>query len=356
MAKNSPPTSGVLVPNNQPTSYIPPVTTTTTTRPIVTTTYVTPGYYYPRVPASVVIQPQSQPRDKYLPPSKNIHILEQPRILIPSNDISSVQAPSIYYEPPYEASPKTLLTPIVVLPSSTPSPDESDLPPVAYHPSSTPAPKIVKDESHLPPIAYYPSSTVKPLVKDESNLPPIAYYPSSTEKPPTLKDESHLPPLAYFPSSTENQFDSNSVIPLSSTLAPIVVSPLSNDLQPPKDSSNDVVSITARPRTNYRQPSSSRHEATRNVVVDYDRNSIDEVGRSYDGVGVTENGFRYFLPRQYQEEETNSDQSRDGSFGYIDPFGIRRVVYYNAGKNGFVHRKNNRYVGFNSTPYDPRPN
>jgi hypothetical protein len=338
MAKNSPPTSGVLVPNNQPTSYIPPVTTTT--RPIVTTTYVTPGYYYQRAPASVVIQQ----RDKYLPPSKNIHILEQPRISIPSNDISSVQAPSIYYELPHEA-PKTLLTPIVVLPSSTPSP---------YHPSSTFAPKTVKDESHLPPIAYYPSSTVKPSVKDESHLPPIAYYSSSTEKPPTLKDESHLPPVAYYPSSTENPFD-NSVIPLSSTLAPIVVSPLSNDLQPPKDSFTDVVSITARPRTNYRQPS-SRHEATRNVVVDYDRNSIDEVGRSYDGVGVTRNGFRYFLPRQYQEENTNNDESRDGSFGYVDPFGIRRVVYYNAGKNGFVHRKNNRYVGFNSTPYDPRPN
>lgn len=325
MAKNSPPTSGVLVPNNRPTSYIPPATTTT--RPFVTTTYVTPGYYYQRAPASVVIQS----RDKYLPPSKNLHVLEQPRISIPSNDISSVQAPSIYYELPHDESPKTLLTPIVVLPS--PTPDESDLPPIAYHPSSTPAPHTVKDESHLPPIAY---------------------FPSSTEKPPTLKDESHLPPIAYYPSSTERPYDSNSVIPLSSTLAPIVVSPLSNDLQPPKDSFTDVVSITARPRTNYRQPS-IRHEATRNVVVDYDRNSIDEVGRSYDGVGVTRNGFRYFLPHQYQEETTNNDESRDGSYGYVDPFGIRRVVYYNAGKNGFVHRKNNRYVGFNSTPYDPRP-
>lgn len=351
MAKNSPPTSGVLVPNNQPTSYIPPVTTTT--RPIVTTTYVTPGYYYQRAPATVVIRPHSHPRDKYLPPSKNFADLEQPRISIPSNDISSIQVPSVYYELPLEASPKTLLTPIVVLPSSTPAPDESDLVPIAYHPSSTPKP--LHDESHLPPIAYYPSSTVKPLVKQESHLPHLAHYPSSTQKPPTVKDESHLPPIAYYPSSTENPFDSNSVIPLSSTLAPIVVSPLSNDLQPPKGGFNDVVSITSRPRTNYRQPS-GRHEATRNVVVDYDRNSIDEVGRSYDGVGVTRNGFRYFLPRQYQEEVTNNDESRDGSFGYVDPFGIRRVVYYNAGKNGFVHRKNNRYVGFNSTPYDPRPN
>lgn len=338
MAKNSPPTSGVLVPNNQPTSYIPPATTT---RP--TTTYVTPGYYYHRAPASVVIA-----RDKYLPPSKNVQILE-----IPSNDISSFHAPSIYYEPPLEASPKTLLTPIVVLPSSTPASDESDLPPIAYHSSSTT--KVIKDESHLPPLAYYPSSTVKPHLKNNvyrSNN----FFSSSTEKP-TVKDESHLPPLAYYPSSTESPFDSNSVIPLSSTLAPIVVSPLSNDLQLPKDNYADVVSITARPRTNHRHSSqSSRHEASRNVIVDYDRNSIDEVGRSYDGVGVTRNGFRYFLPRQYQEEVTHNDESRDGSYGYVDPFGIRRVVYYNAGKNGFVHRKNNRYVGHNSTPYDPRPN
>lgn len=341
MAKNSPPTSGVLVPNNIPTSYIPPVTTTT--RPIVTTTYVTPGYYYQRAPASVLIRPRSQPRDKSLPPS---HDLDQPRISIPSNDISSVQAPSVYYQPPYDSAPKTLLTPIVVLPSPTTSIDESDLPPIAYHRSSTSKP--INDESNLPPIAYYPSSTVKPLFKD-------GHFSSSTEKPPTSKDESHLPPIAYYPSSTENPFDSNSVIPLSSTLAPIIVSPLSNDLQPPRDSFTDVVSITSRPRTNYRQQS-SRHGSTRNVVVDYDRNSIDEVGRSYDGVGVTRNGFRYFLPRQYQEEVTNNDESRDGSYGYVDPFGIRRVVYYNAGKNGFVHRKNNRYVGFNSTPYDPRPN
>ncbi len=238
------------------------------------------------------------------------------------------------------------------------------MPPIAYYPSSTVKPllknnfyyqssteksSIVKDESHLPPIAYYPSSTVKPLLKDDF------YYQSSTERPSIIKDESHLPPIAYYPSSTANPFESNNLIPLSSTLAPIVVSPLTNDLEAPKGNSDDVISITSRPRTSYERGASSRLESTRNVVVDYDKNSVEE-SSGYDGVGVTRNGFRYFLPRQYQEERMNNDESRDGSYGYIDPFGIRRVVYYNAGKNGFVHRKNNRYVGFNGTPYDPRPN
>ncbi|XP_052847440.1 uncharacterized protein LOC128259226 [Drosophila gunungcola] len=74
----------------------------------------------------------------------------------------------------------------------------------------------------------------------------------------------------------------------------------------------------------------------------------------YDGVGTTRNGFRYVLPKQYHEEETNpADGKRAGSFGYVDPFGIRRVVYYNASPGrGFVHRNNNQFVGANGAPYD----
>jgi hypothetical protein len=76
---------------------------------------------------------------------------------------------------------------------------------------------------------------------------------------------------------------------------------------------------------------------------------------AYDGIATTHNGFRYYLPRQYHEEENSGSDTRAGSFGYIDPFGIRRVVYYNtAPGTGFVHRKNNRYVGFGAAPYDPR--
>ncbi|XP_030372515.1 uncharacterized protein LOC115622647 [Scaptodrosophila lebanonensis] len=72
----------------------------------------------------------------------------------------------------------------------------------------------------------------------------------------------------------------------------------------------------------------------------------------YDGISVTRNGFRYVLPRQYHEEAQVGDK-RAGSFGYVDPFGIRRVVYYNAAPGrGFVHRNNNQYVGANGAPYD----
>lgn len=75
----------------------------------------------------------------------------------------------------------------------------------------------------------------------------------------------------------------------------------------------------------------------------------------YDGISATHNGFRYYLPRHYHEQENLSGDRTAGSFGYIDPFGIRRVIYYNtAPGSGFVHRKNNRYVGFDATPYDPR--
>ncbi|XP_034943846.1 uncharacterized protein [Chelonus insularis] len=75
----------------------------------------------------------------------------------------------------------------------------------------------------------------------------------------------------------------------------------------------------------------------------------------YDGTHTTSDGFQYYLKTHYHEEEQQPDKSI-GSFGYIDPFGIRRVVYYKAdGQDGFFHKKNNRYVGFDATPYDPVP-
>ncbi|KAJ8917023.1 hypothetical protein NQ315_012941 [Exocentrus adspersus] len=76
---------------------------------------------------------------------------------------------------------------------------------------------------------------------------------------------------------------------------------------------------------------------------------------NYDSISVTNDGFRYYIPRAYHEEETYQGNKKSGSFGYIDPFGIRRVIYYNtAPGKGFQHRKNNRYVGFNASPYDPK--
>lgn len=323
--KKVPASSGVLVPSNQgppAATYIPPVVTTTL-RPVTTTvTYSSPSYFYPKTP-NVLIRHHGQPDENYLPPSNH---LDQPSLVYPPNE---VQQPSVIYLPPHE--------------------DQSFLEPISVIPSSTPAPK------------------------DESNLPPIAYYPSSTVAPPTaVKDESDLPPIAYYPSSTSSPLDVNSVIPLSSTPASISRNHLANDLLPPRD--YESASVRPKARFAYR-PTYQYASSTQRPIVDYSRNTIDSSAYQnpsntplfdrrqqqqqspyYDGVGVTANGFRYYLPRQYQEEVNNSDGSKDGSFGYVDPFGIRRVVYYNAGQNGFIHRKNNRYVGFNSTPYDPRPN
>lgn len=329
-AKNSPASAGTLVKSNQsPAATFNPPSVTTTQRPVTSTfAYSTPGYYYPKAP-TVFIQPNSQAEDRYLPPSND---LDQPAVSIPSNDI---QVPSVYYLPPRFDTSQNLLP---VIPSSTPAP---------------------RDESHLPPIAFYPSSNVLPN-----------------------RNEADLPPIAYYPSSTVNPLESNSVVPLSSTPASISVRKLSSGLEPPND--YGVVPIQPKARFAYRptyqyasstaRPNYQYAASSERPIIDYSRNTIDSSSYespsyassfdnsknqqypTYDGVGVTANGFRYFLPRQYQEEVSKNDGSKDGSFGYVDPFGIRRVIYYNAGQNGFIHRKNNRYVGFNSTPYDPRPN
>lgn len=77
----------------------------------------------------------------------------------------------------------------------------------------------------------------------------------------------------------------------------------------------------------------------------------------YNDVTMTRNGFRYVLPHQYHEEEQLNESKKAGSFGYVDPFGIRRVVYYNASpQKGFIHRNHNQYVGLGAAPYDePQP-
>lgn len=108
---------------------------------------------------------------------------------------------------------------------------------------------------------------------------------------------------------------------------------------------------------------STKAEATKLYVEGNEkRKPYERIGlgndEEYNGDSTVQNGFRYFLPRHYHEETVSKNgQDRAGSFGYVDPFGIRRVIYYNTSpEKGFVHKKNNRYVGFLSTPYDPKPN
>lgn len=84
--------------------------------------------------------------------------------------------------------------------------------------------------------------------------------------------------------------------------------------------------------------------------------------RPYDGTYSTPNGFEYYLKRQYHQEQQHQQQQQSntgngvvGSFGYVDPFGIRRVIYYKTdpATGGFLHQKKNKYVGLDGSPYDP---
>lgn len=108
-------------------------------------------------------------------------------------------------------------------------------------------------------------------------------------------------------------------------------------LQPPVSSSD----------TSYRSSSPSRTSLSQ----------LADDTLPHNEVHTTANGFEYYLRRQYHEEEREPNGESIGSFGYIDPFGIRRVIYYKTDPqtSGFVHKKNNRYVGFAAKPYDPSP-
>jgi hypothetical protein len=313
MAKQQPANAGVLVPHNiiaKIPSTTPAPVTYTTVAPIAVTTPA--PFNIPKSPA-IFIRPNAEPLHYASPTPSNVRFLD-------SNSLKPVPSPpSIFYEPPFEETAKN-------------------------------------NERFLPPLVIYPSSTPSPN-----------------------RNEAHLPPIALFSSSTPRPFDDTNVIPLSSTISTYTVKHLDNELLPPKEYNVvPITAATARPQTvtqrykPYNQKNVFIESSTPKSVIGFSRNNIDaqnyqyykqgvqsrkeQSERSkypyYDGVSDTNNGFRYFLPRMYHEEQDSGERGKDGSYGYIDPFGIRRVVYYNAGNNGFVHRKNNRYVGFNAEPYD----
>lgn len=144
-------------------------------------------------------------------------------------------------------------------------------------------------------------------------------------------------PISLAPSITNNELSNYHRTHGSSTVSPIagVVAPERVSVRPLFDRN-----------AFYRNRPSSYSPYSR-------PNEINGNSRPYDG--YTTNGFGYYLPRQYHEERYANPANRDGSYGYIDPFGIRRVVYYRTSADGgFKIRKNNRYVGFNATPYDKK--
>lgn len=169
----------------------------------------------------------------------------------------------------------------------------------------------------------------------------------STPKPISLSDylrEKHMAATTSPAEYTPNVEVNINGYP-STTAAPATTAQYSTTSTP-----EYVRPITFRPYFNFNSLTPDKKAYQNRYVA-----SGSEHVPKYDGVSLTRNGFRYYLPRHYHEETTLPGQQRAGSFGYIDPFGIRRVIYYNASPgSGFIHRKNNRYVGFQATPYDPR--
>jgi len=219
-----------------------------------------------------------------------------------------------------------------------------------------------------------PSTTPRPYFSST----PAPVYVSSTSSPSTTPRTVYVTPSRHFYSSTPAPFYSSTPAPYFSSTpgyyssTPAYSSPLPYvpDVTPspirPDEASGFLspkatlyIAPTARPPTGYSATSGLYDHpigVPRRGYISVPVSNALSSPPEYDGVSLTHSGFRYYLPRQYQEEESSEGgERRAGSFGYIDPFGIRRVIYYNAAPgSGFTVRKNNRFVGFNATPYDPR--
>lgn len=220
----------------------------------------------------------------------------------------------------------------------------------------------IPSTTELPPLV----STTRPDVV-LSSTPPTVYIPSTTPSPNIIYESS----TKSFVTTTTKTFtethqritDNGVTIPAEYYLPKPTASTL-----PPPIQSNSLNYYSGAPQYEHYKEDVPNPYVFRNgptYPIDENgqtytghKNKIDDTAdyKSYDGVSVTNDGFRYYIPRAYHEEQNLPSEEKSGSFGYIDPFGIRRVIYYNASpEKGFQHRKNNRYVGFNATPYDPRP-
>ncbi|XP_076397322.1 uncharacterized protein LOC100883542 isoform X2 [Megachile rotundata] len=168
-------------------------------------------------------------------------------------------------------------------------------------------------------------------VKEAKSAPAqngILVQPTRPPNPFRQSDTNYARPLLG------NEINSNYYV--SSTIKPRV------DLSAPNDDYYYNPNPTIPPRSrNLLLPPSTSHSSTRVPP--------------YDGTHTVANGFQYYLKKQYHEEEKDSSGANIGSFGYVDPFGIRRVIYYKTGPrdNGFLYEQNNKYVGLEGTPYDP---
>lgn len=259
-----------------------------------------------------------------------------------------------------------------VIPSTT---TEQYLPPVistttesplGYKPADTP----FVQTSYLPAVQ---STTISPIpspydVEISPNAAPSStpLYPSSTPGYVEITQNAIASTTEGVPTETPQYISPIANNSVTETYYPSTLSPASVQYIPPSDSpiyniqnqnSIDFNPYVSHQDNSYVFQNGPTYPIAKNGHTYNGRlgNGYDPQYPEYDGVSVTNDGFRYYIPRAYHEEQTSGDR-RDGSFGYIDPFGIRRVIYYNtAPGTGFQHRKNNRYVGFDATPYDPRP-
>lgn len=266
------------------------------------------------------------------------------------------QRPSIFTTLPQPFTPphqRIRYTPIVqILPHSSPSSTPSTLD--VTHISTTVEPS-------------YSTTTERPL--EETNT-----TPSYTNYPTTNPVSSTIPPniyKQYIPSapasvqilSTPSYEATPSSLYIPQQTASTIRPPLnSNSLEvqglsgaPQYEHYSDDLKPFANPYIFHNGPT---YPIDKNgqTFTGYPSNYLDNEPQrpAYDGISVTNDGFRYYIPRAYHEEVIQGND-KTGSFGYVDPFGIRRVIYYHATpEGGFQHRKNNRYVGFDATPYDPK--
>ncbi|XP_043251958.1 uncharacterized protein LOC122397122 isoform X1 [Colletes gigas] len=184
------------------------------------------------------------------------------------------------------------------------------------------------------PFRQWKGSNVSPLLGNEINS---GYYVSTTANPRVDVSPISSSSNDYYNAANRGSFSSGQ-------------RNLQNSQLP-----NNYYNYHQRPRDGATGPYNHLQKNHRLATPASQSSSTD--APPYDGTHTVANGFQYYLKRQYHEEEQDARGGNVGSFGYIDPFGIRRVIYYKTDpqSNGFVHQKNNKYVGFAATPYDPSP-
>lgn len=295
-------------------------------------------------------------------PASSGRLVKPAAVPVASPVAPAVQLPPTAYLPAKPTTPfagylPSGFTPNVdISPNSIPSSTESPLA-LSYTPSTT----------VLPP--YASSTTPAPDAVVVSSTPPTVFIPSTTPSSPAYESSTR----SIVSTTTHYREETFKTVTSPNPFRPtelFLQSPVASTLPPPIQSNSlDYYSGAPQyehyPDETVRNPYVIRNGPTypidrRGQTYTGQKNAVgngyDPQYKYYDGVSVTNDGFRYYIPRAYHEEQSSPDNEKTGSFGYIDPFGIRRVVYYNASpEKGFQHRKNNRYVGFDATPYDPRP-